>query len=87
MHEPSIQAALLVAVAFLAWAFLADRWGDRRTSKAVAVLAACALLTALLSMAVFDIAGDPLRVCLESGGVQMVHVDGGWQCVPADQMS
>lgn len=85
MGEPPVQAMVLFAALLIASAFLCDRWGDRATSRGLTVMAAIAVLTTIVAMASFDIGGDPLRNCRESGGEHMTYADGEWGCAPVDE--
>ena len=87
MGDPMVQFVAWCSAAAFAIAFLEQMRGNSRGADRYVVVALVAMLVGVIVLAVNDANGDPLDNCRESGSVQMVHIDGGWQCVPPGQES
>lgn len=82
-----MQFLVWCSAAAFALAFLEQMRGNSRGADRYMVVALVAMLAGVITLAVNDVNGDPLNNCRETGGIQMVYVDGGWQCVPPGQES
>lgn len=87
MSDPIVQFMVWVSAVAVALAFLGQMRADRRSADAWAFMALVAMLVGLGVIAYNDVNGDPLDNCRQIGSTQMVHIDGGWQCVPPGQES
>lgn len=85
MDDPIVQFLVWCSAAAFAIAFLEQMRGSHRGSSRYVVVALAAMLAGLIVIAINDVNGDPLDNCRETGSTQMVHIDGGWQCVPPQQ--
>ena len=85
MSNPFVQAVAWLWLVVVALAFFEQLQGKRQAATAMMTISMIVALVGVIVMAVTDVRGDPLNNCRETGGSQMVYVDGGWQCVPPGQ--
>lgn len=85
MADPGVQALLWVWATLVVMALVVRE--DRRFAGLLMILAIGVLAAGAVMMASNEAAVAPWDACLKLGGSQMVHIDGGWQCVPPGQES